>query len=191
MPSISFEKWTSQRQRALDEIEAAHRSVGGSQRGRRYTTQQINQAFAVLLSSQFQGYCRELHSECADHFVQSVTSLPLRAALHILLVQNRKLDKGNPNPGNLGSDYNRFGLPFWDVIISHDGRNQLRRDALEDLNNWRNAIAHQDFDRKLLGSTVLRLGYVRSWRTACQHLAATFDQVMRLHLLAINGNSPW
>jgi hypothetical protein len=165
--------------------------VGGSQRGRRYTTQQINQAFAVLLSSQFQGYCRELHSECADHFVQSVTSLPLRAALHILLVQHRKLDKGNPNPGNLGSDYNRFGLPFWDVVISHDARNQLRRDALEDLNNWRNAIAHQDFDRKLLGSTVLRLGYVRSWRTACQHLAVTFDEVMRFHLLAINGNSPW
>ncbi len=64
MPSLSLQKWETIRSSELDEIENAHSSVGGTTRGRRYGTQQINQAYAVLLSSQFQGFCRDLHSEC-------------------------------------------------------------------------------------------------------------------------------
>src|ERR1700682_173538 len=56
----------------LDEIVEAHRAVGGSGRGRRHATEQVNHAYAVLLSSQFQGFCRDLHSECARHIVQQV-----------------------------------------------------------------------------------------------------------------------
>lgn len=80
MPSASLENWKTTRRTALDEIVSAHRSVGGSGRGRRYATQQINHAFAVLLSAQFQGFCRDLHSECVTHLVQSVS--PLSLELH-------------------------------------------------------------------------------------------------------------
>ena len=66
MPSYSLNHWTRERSEALDEIANAHSSVGGSARGRRYATQQINHAYATLLSSQFQGFCRDLHSECVD-----------------------------------------------------------------------------------------------------------------------------
>ena len=55
MPSHSFGRWVGERSEALDEIENAHLSVGGSARGRRYATQQINHAYATLLSAQFQG----------------------------------------------------------------------------------------------------------------------------------------
>jgi hypothetical protein len=41
---------------ALIEIEQAHAEVGGSKRGRWYGTQQINQTYAVILASQFQGF---------------------------------------------------------------------------------------------------------------------------------------
>ena len=176
---------------ALDELEAAHSSIGGTSRGRRYTTQQINQAYAVLLSSQFQGFCRDLHSECADYFVQGVPVGLRRTALRNVLVQNRKLDKGNPNPGNIGADYNRFGLSFWDEVRDLDLRNQARQNRLEELNAWRNAVAHQDFDPAVLGTIVLRLQRVREWRNACNQLAKCFDEVMRSHLEAVNGVSPW
>ena len=69
MSSVALHHWLTARASALDEIEQAHRSVGGTGRGRRYATQQINQAYAVLLSSQFQGFCRNLHEECADYLV--------------------------------------------------------------------------------------------------------------------------
>jgi len=50
--------------KALDELESAQTSVGGTGPDRRYATQQINQAYAVLVASQFQGFCRDLHTEC-------------------------------------------------------------------------------------------------------------------------------
>jgi hypothetical protein len=65
MPSRSFELWNTDRRQALDQIAAAHAAVGGVGPGRRYATQQINQAYATLLSSQFQGFCRDLHSGTA------------------------------------------------------------------------------------------------------------------------------
>jgi hypothetical protein len=68
MPSLSWQQWVTTRARDLDDIEAAHRSVGGTVRGRRFATEQINHAYAVLLASQFQSFCRDLHTECV-HFL--------------------------------------------------------------------------------------------------------------------------
>lgn len=66
MPSESLIAWQGSRAAELDELEAALRAVGGIGRGRRHATQQLNQAYAVLLSSQFQGFCRDLHTEVSD-----------------------------------------------------------------------------------------------------------------------------
>jgi len=191
MSSQSLRRWRTERISSLDELESAHRGIGGAGPGRRYTTQQINHAYAVLLSSQFQGYCRELHSECADYLVYGVAPAQLRITCYNALVTNRKLDRGNPNPGNLGSDFNRFGLRFWTEVENLDLRNGARQDRLKELNDWRNAIAHHDFDPSILGAKVLRIQRVREWRRACDHLASAFDEVMRQHIQSINGSSPW
>lgn len=190
MPSHSLKKWRNERLPALDQLQIAHRKVGGSGRGRRYAIEQINHAFAVLLSSQFQGFCRDLHSECADYFVQTISG-NLRPVVRNAFVENRKLDKGNPNPGNIGADFNRFGLPFWDEVMSLDNRNHGRRNRLEELNRWRNAIAHQDFNVATLGTAVLRIHRVREWKNACGQLARCFDEAIRSHLQVVNGGSPW
>jgi hypothetical protein len=47
MVSQSLLKWNRERVDALNEIEKAHTSVGKSERGRRYATQQINYAYAA------------------------------------------------------------------------------------------------------------------------------------------------
>jgi hypothetical protein len=47
MPSHSYRVWLTTRAKALDEIEAAHASVGGTGPCRRYATQQINQAYSA------------------------------------------------------------------------------------------------------------------------------------------------
>lgn len=191
MPSQSLIRWRSERSAALDEIEAAHLSIGGTGRGRRYATQQINQAYAVLLSSHFQGFCRNLHSESADHLTRGVTPSQLADVCRSALVQARKLDQGNPNPGNLGADFNRFGLQFWDEVRGLDARNRSRLTRLIELNNWRNAIAHQDFLPSKLGSATLHLKMVKRWRGACLGLANAFDEVMRRHIELVVGASPW
>jgi hypothetical protein len=176
----------------LDDIEAAHRSVGGSARGRRHATEQINHAYVVLLASQFQGFCRDLHTECVDCLVPFVTPVVLQSVLRAEFLLNRSLDRGNANPSTIGSDFNRLGVEFWQQVYAESLRNDRRRELLDGLNLWRNAIAHQDFDANILGGSILlHLTKVRIWRTACNKLAQSFDTVMQTHLRSIIGANPW
>jgi len=192
MASNSLQFWHTRRIAELDEIELAHQRVGGKGRGRRYATRQINHAYAMLLSSQFQGFCRDLHSEAVDHLANSATNAPFRAAFQAEFTLHRKLDKGNPTSGNIGADFNRLGVRFWDQVTSRGRRNETRRDALDDLARWRNAIAHQDFDPvKLGGIKTLRFNVVQQWRKKCDQLSIVFDRVMHQHLLQITGAAPW
>jgi hypothetical protein len=193
MPSLSLNRWQTERRQALDQIEAAHRAVGGAGPGRRYATQQINQAYAMLLSSQFQGYCRDLHSESVDHVCGPIGAGGARMILlRIRLTEGRKLDTGNPNPGNIGNDFWFFDFDLWDAVYTRDIQNRDRRRHLEMLNAWRNAIGHQDFDPlKLGGRVTVRLADVRRWRRACEGLAVEFDAVVADHLRFILGAAPW
>jgi hypothetical protein len=180
MPSLSLQRWFGERAGPLDDLANAHRSVRGSGAGARAAAQQINQAYAVLVSAQFQGFCRDLHSECADHLVTPVADPDLRELLRDNLLFGRKIDRGNPNPGNLGSDFNRFSLAFWSLVDAHHSRNPARKSALEELNDWRNAIAHQDFPASMLkgGRPNLTLAQVQTWRKACDGLARSFVDVL-------------
>lgn len=192
MPSRSLQTWKVDAQRALDEIEAAHRAVGGTGRGRRVATQQINQAYVVLLLSQFQRFCRDLHEECVEHMVRQSALQPFEGILIPLLVGGRKLDAGNPNPGNIGSDFGRLGVAFWRDLRLKDPRNAGRQLALDSLNRWRNAIAHQDFrSRELGGRRTVRLVQIRRWRSTCERLAVDFERLMHAYLLRITGSAPW
>src|SRR3954454_4199423 len=136
MPSQSYATWITTRVLALDEIEAAHAAVGGVGPGRRYATQQINQAYTVLLSSQFQGFCRDLHSEAVDHVCRQAAAAGADARLDLLrirLTTARKLDTQNPSPGNLGSDFGFFDFNLWDALQRLNPANAQRNKVLNKL----------------------------------------------------------
>jgi hypothetical protein len=175
----------------LDEIEAAHANVGGTERGRRYATQQINRAYAVLLSSEFQGFCRDLYSECMDHVVATAPATT-QGVIRTQFLWGRSLDRGNAQAGGIGSDFGRFAIPFWDEIYDLYALNERRKELLDELIKWRNAIAHNDFDAAIFGPhPVLHLGEVRAWRNALNSLCRSFDILMRKHLTGMLGIDPW
>ena len=181
MPSQAFEEWASKAQAAFDEIENAHRAVGGTRPGRRTLTQQINYSYVSLLAARFQGYCRALHSEVVPIVASSVTG-DVAIILHELLTRDRKLDRGNANPGNLGADFNRFGLDFWKEVEARDSRNARRKASLQDLVDWRNAIQHHDIDAKLAAGELtpnrITLGQCQRWRRSLMELAKSVDAVL-------------
>ena len=196
MSSRALEKWDTTRARELDEIVAAHRAMSGDGPGRRRATQQIVHAYAVLLSSQFQGFCRDLHSEMSSNVATAASTALARDVLAAALTARRELDKGNPTPGNIGNDFNRFGDKWWDAVYAHDRRNESRRKKLETMNLWRNAIAHQDFaggglDLDRAQRRALRLADVKAWRTAAAGLAVSFDAVAADRVKAIVGRPAW
>ena len=144
----------------------------------------------MLVSSQFQGCCPDLHSEVARAFVLHLP-VNVQDIGGERLVESRQLDRGNPNPGNIGSDFRRFGLEFWREVRRCDRRNESRQRALGELAVWRNAIAHQDFANHELRPLRLRLADVRRWRSACEALARQFDALFAAYLTNLVGASPW
>jgi len=199
MPSRSLTKWNTTRKKSLDSALVGHGKIGKTGEGVVLVRQQVTQGTAMLLSSQFQGFCRDLHSECVDAFVGGVNpgsgagnAAALRTALRADFLTGRKLETGNPNPGNLGNDFNRFGLKLFAEMITADAANQGRKYLLEVLNAWRNAIGHQDFNKpELNGRTTITIQEVKDWREACEGLATAMDSVMHAHLLAMLGVPPW
>jgi hypothetical protein len=203
--SSALRDWNTRRARALDEIEQAHRVVVSLDpgQGQPYAIRQIHQAYTVLLASQFQGFCRDLHSECRPFLLAAVPYQALKKACEQYFTRERKLDEGNANLSNINVDFSRFGLVFWDEVKKQDWRNRKRGVLLEALVLWRNAIAHHDFETtekckkqaKELGIELkeesLELEMVRSWRAACDGLAVSFDEVMRKHIESVVGRSPW
>jgi hypothetical protein len=193
MSSRAYRRWRGTRAAELDQVAAAHTLLGGTARGRRYTTQQINRAYAVLLASQFQGFARDLHTEAVDYLVAVIAHPQFRAAMRQELLWNRQLDARNANQGTIGGDFGRLGiLDFWDQMDAVFANNRLRRQWLDDLNAWRNAIAHQSFDPAVLGrSTVLRLARVRQWRRCCNRLALSLERVVGGYIRTVTGTNPW
>lgn len=191
MPSRSLHLWRTTRSAALDEIRHAHDEVEGTGRGRRYATQQLNQAYAVLLASQFQGYCRDLHTECMGHLTVTGASPTIRAVIGTGFIAGRRLDSGNAHAASLSDDFARFGIAVLKELKTHRRNNRGRLKRLESLNTWRNAIAHQDFDPVKLGRKTLLLRMVTQWRTACDGLAKSLDEIMRIHLQSLAGITPW
>jgi hypothetical protein len=193
MASAALRRWRTDRSAALDEIETINRAIGGTGPRKPATRQQLTQAYALLLSSEFQCFCRDLHTECVRAVARVFPSPGLQNLITEGLSLGRKLDAGNPNPGNIGADFKRFSLSFWPVVNAAHTRNVRRKASLEQMNRWRNAIAHNDFDPSMLrgGRPLLSLAEVRRWRMACDGLARWFDRLMHNQLRAILGTNPW
>src|SRR5438132_10335363 len=105
MPSKAYQKWRNARSNELGQIEHAHTAVGVTGRGRWYATQQVNQAYVVLLASHFQSFCRDLHTESITFLVSLVTPTHLQRMMREELTWNRQLDKGNAQPASIGADF--------------------------------------------------------------------------------------
>jgi len=189
--SVALKVWNGSSREVLDEIEAVHATGLGS----RMLTRQVNYAYATLIVAHFQQYCRALHAEVAEAIVASVPNQDLAAALEVLLEERLLLDRGNPTPGSLGSDFGRFGFKFWGVLTEVDLLNEDRKARLAQLCEWRNAVVHGDIARKgAAGQLIpqrLTLKTCRDWRRSLGALARSMDRVLSVHLQTLGCPESW
>ncbi len=165
--------------------------VRGAGAAHRVAIPHLSRGFVVTLSAEFQAFCKDLHRECAAHFASLVPAAIEDVVLQQFLAQ-RLLDRGNPNPGNIGADFNRLGLKLFDEARSIDMRVNGWRGDLEFLNEWRNAVAHGDYSSpRVANPPQLGPGRLRTWRSACHHLATVFDRVLGRYLETKTGVKPW
>jgi hypothetical protein len=164
----------------------------------------INRGYLVLLSAEFQGFCRELHIEAIDTLMDHVDKLtaqaqpPAVANLGVVLRQristHRKLETGNPNAGNIGADFNFLFVTqtVWSAVAL-----KPQQDDLEDMNHWRNAIAHHDYKKPVCMTpsgtyrTSPLLRDCQRYRRVCEQLAPRLDDVVGSELGSLIGRRPW
>lgn len=186
--------WRTSRANRLDEFVAVHGKVGGTGPGRRHLTEQLNRGFLLALAAQFQGFCRDLHSEGVAAIIDS---LPVRVQPVVALnaTHARQLDRGNPRAGALGSDFGRLGVELWPDLRKQVADGSKRHDQLEQLMIWRNAIAHEsqlsEADLEKVGSTLPNLAHVKSWRANLNVLANNFDLIVGRGIKEATGLDPW
>ena len=191
MPSVSLNRWRTLRADRLEQVEVGHTAVGGTGRGARYAREQLNRSYCVLLAAEFQGFCRDLHDEAV---VAMVAHLPpsFRVIVAREFARGRQLDRGNASPSTLGSDFTRLGFECWQEFDTAEPRGPTLRRRLEEMNVWRNAIAHSDFDpRRLGGRMLLTIARVRRWRRALNRVARVLDRVVADHIQQTTGVRPW
>jgi hypothetical protein len=195
MASSALREWQTHAGAAFDEIENAHRAVGGVRPGRRVLTQQLNYAYAMLLAARFQGFVRTLHSQTVDAIAAGAHDPTYRTLLRESLAKNRALDRHNAQPNAIANDFARFGLDVWSQVDRERNGNDERRRKLWALITWRNAITHDDIDAKLargaLEPAAVSLGACRAWRSALNILAASLDEVAADHCQTLGLRRPW
>jgi hypothetical protein len=197
MSSHALRRWQTDQSAELDRVQAAHHMIGGVGPGRRWRIQHINDSYILLLAAHFQLFCRNLHTEAATFFVsQMPIPVPARTTVQVALMRDRQLDRANAQPGSLGSDFGRLGMDLWKELENHNPQNKARQQRLEQLNVWRNAIAHQSLplgpqQLRLAGSSSRTLRHIRDWRTSCAALAKGMDRTVASHLQAMIGVAPW
>lgn len=194
MASVALDAWEGSRAQRLDELERVHRGLTGNRRGRQWVTEQLDRSYLLVLASQFQGFCRDLHSEGAA-VIASRARPEVRSVIEASLTLTRKLDGGNPTAGNLGTDFGRLGFDLWQSVYAVDNRNHRRREMLDQLLIWRNAIAHDSTissgNQAAIAGTRPTMAWGRRWRRGVGALAVSLDRVVGDELASLIGYRPW
>ena len=189
MPSAAFIRWQTDRMPRLDEVEAHCAAVLASVPPNPTFLDETLRGFVLHLSAHFQGFCRDLYTECSQIWIAAIPA-GLQATAQAQFSAHLSLEKGNPSYDNIKRDFNRFGF-LLDLQAAHPAGPQ-RITVLGHLNEWRNRAAHQG-TQPLGGGVpaVLTLPLVQGWRASCDELAASLDGIMYAELLRTMGVAPW
>ncbi len=127
MPSASLTLWRNDRTPRLNEVDIQCTSSHAIVPANPNLVDENIRGFILLLSAHFQGFCRDLYTECAQIIASRV-----RPTLQVLVQQqftaHRSLDHGNPNIENIKKDFNRFGFSL--NMAACDPANHARLERL-------------------------------------------------------------
>lgn len=152
-------------------------------------------AHVMLLSAHFQGFCRDLHTECVQLLAAAVTPATMQFAVQRLGVASRNLDRSNPTFGSLQGDFERFGFNLnaelgIDTTPPANPVNKAHVKQIHYMNEWRNYAAHRNVSAPTIGLP-FTVATVVGWRNSCNALATALDGIMYNQLHGLTGAYPW
>lgn len=162
------------RLRDVDQLMAAHETVGGLEPGRRYDVEGLNRAAVLMLCAHFEGYVEDVMREVLGALNPSLDATPLLGGFH------------NPWPDRIDELFAFLGMNNPSKAISWQrASNTSVRDNLGNLVRTRNRIAH--------GTTgvSVRKADVTRYRKYVEGFATRFDRLLRARVRTLTGAYPW
>jgi hypothetical protein len=186
MPSASLLQWRNDRLPRLAEVDAQCAATLALVPPRPNLVEENLRAYVLLLSAHFQGFGRDLYTECAQ-----IVGRRVRATLRVLIqaqfTAHLRIDHGNPTLQNLRDDFERFDFTL--DLAAADPANPARLTDLALLNRWRNVAAHHG--TVPVGLPPLSLPLLQAWRHSCDGLATSLDALLYNQLRRILRRAPW
>ena len=190
MPSQALTDWMTVRLMRLNEFD---HQISNNVPPLSLTLQDGNlRAYVMLLSADFQGFCRDLYSECTQKFATALTP-ELATVMQFQCSANRLLEKTNPSYKAIKSDFGRFGIIVANALAPDQmtkANNDRRKTHLERLGLWRNYCAHHN-PAEPQKAGVFSLAAVREWKVSCAEFAAELDRIMGDFIKAQTKVQPW
>jgi hypothetical protein len=187
MPSVAWTEWTNDRMPRLAQVDA-HCAAQHAIAPVPLLADESLRGYVMLLSAHFQGFCRDLYTECSQKCAAAVPP-SLLATAQAQFASGLKLSNGNPNHDNIQEDFERFGLTI--DLSAHPSGGHARVRDLSALNKWRNKAAHHTPGPPPAGVPPLTLAEIQRWRVSCDGLATALDDIMYNALTRILGAAPW
>jgi hypothetical protein len=186
VPSIALQHWQMDRRARLTEIEAHCAATAALVPPNVLLAEESLRGYTMLLSGHFQGFCRDLYTECMQVFAAHVAPAH-KASVQAQFTTELKLNSNNPTVETIRKDFERFDFP---LDFAADPANGVRVTHLGHMNKWRNAVAHQKAGVPP-GIPLLTLAGVQSWRLSCDGLAIWLDGILYNEMHRILGAAPW
>jgi hypothetical protein len=187
MPSAALRRWQNDRLPSLIHVDTQCAASVAAIPANPALVEENYRGYVLLLAAHFQGFCRDLHTECAQIIASKV-----RPSLEILFQSQfstrRELDRSNANAKSIIEDFSRFGFAMKAQLDGIAGAAALKRD-LHDLNEWRNAAAHHNTTLPPGGPLTVPL--IQGWRNSCNSLATALDNILYTQLRARLRRQPW
>ncbi len=184
MASVSLGNWQTLRMPCLREIDVQCATSLAASAANPRLAEENTRGYIVLLSAHFQGFCRDLYTECAQVVVARVRPSLQRVMQAQFTIQSA-LEHGNPNLHNLRRDFDRFGF---NLDLPADPANRIHLQNLAAMNEWRNIAAHHGI---VPPGGLPSLTTLWGWRGSCDGLAAALDRIMYNQLGRLLRRKPW
>jgi hypothetical protein len=168
MPSNALLSWRNDRLGRLYQVDAQCTAVLALAPPNPALADENLRGFVMLLSAHFQGFCRDLHTECVQ-IIAAAAAPTMQSVIQAQSLASRELDGGNPRYASIQKDFERFGFDLH-VQLSVDPANLPRVTHLDHLNVWRNYAAHHKTVAPAVGGPFV-LPTVRSRKDSCDGLA--------------------
>jgi hypothetical protein len=196
MPSRALIEWQNCRLPRLNQVDAQNATITALVPPNADLADENLRGYVMLLAAHFQGFCRDLHSECILAVANAVP-VPMTYMFQKLCQQSRELDRANAKYSAIKADFARFDFDLT-VALTTDpavapaiqAANAGHITRINHLNAWRNYAAHHNALPPPHGGPFI-LPTVQFWKNSCIALATELDRIMYNQLQVLTSVAPW